>query len=104
MEISEPQGDSFETERQKKARLLYGHLFGALHDALVKLKEDEGDSKEAIKERQELFRLYTKQLQTVFEIEGSLADQSRESRVSRIDLDAARTEISERIHRIREQN
>lgn len=86
-------------DRLEKARAVYAWVFKALQDSLQKL-EDGGDTVADSKTRDLLFRQHVKQLQTVFEIEGSLDEHGGRSDSRRIDLDAARTEICKRLAQI----
>ena len=95
-----PEGDDERADRLAKARAVYAHIFRALQASLAKLEADEDTAAEA-RNRQELYRQHLKQLQAVFEIEGSLGTFGISAGAARIDLDAARDEIRERLARIR---
>lgn len=88
--------------RLAKARAVYGTIFRALQASLEKLQEEEDTIGDA-RHRQELFRAHLKQFQSVFEIEGSLDTYGKSADAARLDLDAARAEISQRLAWIRER-
>lgn len=96
-----PSGDGEDAlQRLAKARAVYERIFRALQASLDQL-ESGGDNKEAARERSALFNAHLKQFQSVFEIEGSLGKFGTSAGTARIDLDAARNEIRERLARIR---
>lgn len=97
-----PTGDAETVERLEKARIVYAEIFRALQASVQKLHE-EGDTVADARHRQDLYRQHLKQLQSVFEIEGSLGTLGSSAAGNRIDLDAARTEIRDRLARIRER-
>lgn len=88
-------------DRLDKAREVYAWVFKSLRMSLEKL-EDGDDTLGDAKSRESLFRQHVKQLQTVFEIEGSLDEHGNKTGAGRIDLDAARAEIRKRLARISE--
>ncbi|MHA3916113.1 hypothetical protein [Halovulum sp. GXIMD14793] len=93
-----PEGAAGSAEKLAKAREVYAWVFKALQTSLKTLEdgtETLGDSKT----RDALFRQHVKQLQMVSEIEGSLDEHSNKTGAGSIDLDAARTEIRERLAR-----
>ncbi|MEM8870648.1 MAG: hypothetical protein AAGB10_04545 [Pseudomonadota bacterium] len=97
-----PQGDMATDERLAKARAVYATIFRALQASLEKLETEEDTTGDA-RNRQELFRAHLKQFQSVFEIEGSLDKYGTSADAARLDLDAARAEISKRLAWIRER-
>ncbi|MSU88995.1 hypothetical protein GE300_05065 [Rhodobacteraceae bacterium 2CG4] len=84
------------------ARAVYGRIFRALQDSLSRLESGEETAAEA-RHRQDLFRAHIKQLQSVFEIEGSIDTLGNTIAAGRIDLEAARNEIRDRLARLRER-
>ena len=88
--------------RLDEARMVYGQIFRALQVSLKKLEAGD-DSPTEVRNRSDLFRSHLRQLQTVFELEGSLEKLGQGHFVTRLDLDAARDEIRERLARIRER-
>jgi len=97
-----PTGKDDRAERLENARAVYARIFRALQVSLGKLEADEDTVGEA-RNRQDLYRQHLRQLQAVFEIEGSLGTIGISAGVARIDLDAARDEIRGRLARIRER-
>lgn len=96
-----PEGEAGAAERLAKAREVYAWVFRALQDSLKTLESGDDTLGDA-KTRDALFRQHVKQLQMVFEIEGSLDEHGNKTGAGRIDLDAARAEIRERLARISE--
>ncbi len=96
-----PEGAAGPDEMLAKAREVYAWVFRALQASLKKL-EDGDETLGDAKTREALFRQHVKQLQTVFEIEGSLDEHGNKTGAGRIDLDAARAEIRGRLARISE--
>ena len=96
-----PAGKDESAERLKNARAVYARIFRALQASLGRLEADEDTVAEA-RHRQDLYRQHLRQLQTVFEIEGSIGTFGISAGAARIDLDAARDEIRERLARIRD--
>ena len=96
-----PKGDADTAERLAQARAVYAAVFRALQASLEQLEAGEDTAADA-RFRQDLFRAHLKQFQSVFEIEGSLDKYGTSAAAARLDLDAARTEISERLAWIRE--
>ena len=97
-----PGGDAEALARLDDARVVYRHIFRALQASLEKLEAEEDTPSDA-RNRQELYRAHLKQLQSVFEIEGSLDTFGTAGGNTRIDLDAARREIRDRLDRIAER-
>jgi len=95
-------GDAHARSRLDKARLVYCEIFRALQESLATLRDGEDSTTEA-RSREGLLKSHLKQLQTVFDIEGSLEEFGHRQTVTRLDLDAARDEIRQRLARIREQ-
>lgn len=97
-----PTGKDESAERLEKARAVYARIYRALQASLSRLEADEDSVAEA-RSRQDLYRQHLKQLQAVFEIEGSIGTFGISAGAARIDLEAARREIRERLARIRER-
>ncbi len=97
-----PQGDADTAARLAKARAVYAAIFRALQASLEKLEAGE-DTSADVRHRTDLLRAHLKQFQSVFEIEGSLDKYGTSAAAARLDLDAARAEISKRLAWIRER-
>lgn len=98
-----PEGGAGSGDKLERAREVYAWVFKALQASLIKL-EDGDDTVADSKTRDTLFRQHIKQLQTVFEIEGSLDEHSKKTGAGRIDLDAARAEILKRLALLSERS
>lgn len=96
-----PEGDADAQARLESARAVYASIFRALQTSLARLESAEDTPGDA-RHRQELYRAHLKQLQHVFEIEGALDTYGSKGAPGALDLDAARSEIRERLARIRE--
>ncbi|NNU81899.1 hypothetical protein HMH01_15790 [Halovulum dunhuangense] len=96
MTVRPPDGDAATALRLEQAREVYASLFKALQASVRKLETDEENGSDA-RHRQELYRAHIKQLQTVFELEGSLGTYGTNAASRRLDLDAARAEIRQRL-------
>lgn len=98
-----PAGDPEALARLEQARAVYASIFRALQESLTRLEAGEDTAAEA-RHRQELYRAHLKQLQHVFEIEGTLEKfGTGGAHGGVLDLEAARAEIRERLAWIRER-
>jgi len=89
-------------ERLEKARAVYAWTFRALQASLKKLEAEEDTATDS-KNRHALFHAHVKQLQTVYELEGSLDTVGTRHGAGGLDLAAARLEIGQRLARIRDR-
>lgn len=88
------------------AKFAYRTLSIALQEAIVQLNDDPANT-ESAKVREAIVRSHVKSLQTIIDVEVDLAKRSKtvlSTNVgNKLDLDAARTEISSRLAKLAEQ-
>ncbi|QHQ34548.1 hypothetical protein [Algicella marina] len=94
---------------ERESGLLAGRARGVLADIIRTLQATLADlpggheTDLAARRRVELLSSYQRQLKAVLDLEGSLDTSSQKEAGGAIDLDAARSEIRERLARLRER-